>query len=498
MINYFKKLFGKKPEIKETVKEKTFIEQYRFSTADMPASTVTERLKTAWENNFSKSVQQFKAVLPKNSAMDSTVSFKASYNGGYVVPEPLLLWYSSQTFIGYQVCALLSQHWLIKKACSMPARDASRNGYKITVNDGAKIKPEIIDEIRKLDAQYLVNENLVELVSMGRVFGIRVVKFVVDSDDPDYYYKPFNPDGIKPNSYRGMSQIDPYWITPQLDAESAGDPSAINFYEPTWWRIGNNLIHRSHLIIFKTEEVPDILKPTYIYGGIPVPQKIYERVYATERTANEAPMLALSKRTDVMYVDIAQALADQPLFDQRMKEFYYRRDNYGSKIMDVNEKMEQFDTTLADLDAVIMSQEQLVSAAADVPVEKLFGISPKGFNSTGEYESKNYKEELRSIQKHKMTPLLERHHLILIRSEICPKYNIAPFSIEINWNPLDEPTAKEKAELNKANADTGAVLITSGAISPEEERDRVINDPDSGYNGLVDDIPESALNENDE
>ena len=49
--------------------------------------------------------------------------------------------------------------------------------------------------------------------------------------------------------------------------------------------------------------MPDTLKPSYNYGGIPLPQLIYERVYAAERTANEAPQLALSKRTSVLKVN---------------------------------------------------------------------------------------------------------------------------------------------------------------------------------------------------
>ncbi len=34
----------------------------------------------------------------------------------------------------------------------------------------------------------------------------------------------------------------------------------------------------------------------YNYFGVSVPERIYERVYASERTANEAPQLAMTKR----------------------------------------------------------------------------------------------------------------------------------------------------------------------------------------------------------
>jgi phage-related protein (TIGR01555 family) len=418
-------------------------------------------------------------------AMDSIVNMKPEFFFN-TIPDSQVLWFASQSFIGYQLCAMIAQHWLVSKACLMPAKDAVRNGYEITVNDGTEVSPDVLDAMRKADVAYRINKNLIEFVQMGRIFGIRIALFEVDSDDPEYYRKPFNIDGITPGSYKGISQIDPYWITPQLDGQAAGNPASKDFYEPTWWTISGRLVHRTHLVIFRTEEVADILKPTYIYGGIPIPQKIYERVYAAERTANEAPQLALTKRTDVLNVDMGQALANQEMFERKMKEWVYFRDNYGVKTLGLDETMNQFDTSLADLDAVIMSQYQIVAAAANVPAVKLLGTSPKGFNTTGEFEEANYHEELESIQTHDLLPLIERHHQLLIRSDIAPRFNIEPFPTTVTFNPLDAMTAKEQAELNKVKADTGAVLMSTGAIDGADERQRVINDPDSGYSGLVD------------
>ena len=423
-------------------------------------------------------------------AMDApSFSIKSSFFGNDIVPNGQLLWYANQTFIGYQLCAMMAQNWLIAKCCLMPGEDATRKGYEITINDGTEVAPEILDRMRKFDVTYRLTHNLIQFIKFGRVFGIRIALFKIDSEDPEYYFKPFNPDGVMPGSYKGISQIDPYWITPQLDPQSAGDPSSIHFYEPTWWNIAGKLVHRTHLIIYRTEELADILKPTYIYGGIPIPQLIYSRVFAAERTANEAPMLALTKRSDVIHVDLAQALANEQKFTQRIQKWAFFRDNYGIKTLDLNETMEQFDTSLAELDAVIMTQYQLVAAAANVPATKLLGTQPKGFNATGEHEEASYHEMLESLQKHALTPLIERHHLLLIRSEIVPEFGVSPFETTVTWKPLDAMTAKEQAEVNKLKAETGNWLTQIGAIDGADERQRVINDPDSGYTGLEEELP---------
>lgn len=486
--------YVKQTELTEKPIEKKERPRQVFSTDDHFNNAA--KLEELWNKNFKPAFDSQAVKQSESFAMDNNLNVKGNFNN-LVIPESQVLWYSSQTFIGYQLCAMLAQNWLVSKACLMPAKDATRNGFEISVSNGDEIEPEIMDCIRHYDKKYELNKNLIEFVHMGRVFGIRVAMFEVESDDPDYYKKPFNPDGVQPGSYKGISQIDPYWITPQLDAQASGNPASKNFYVPTWWNINGQLVHRTHLVIFKNEEVADILKPTYIYGGISIPQKIAERVYAAERTANEAPMLALTKRTDVIKADMVGGTANYPGLIERLNQWVFNRDNYGVKMLGLDEEMQQFDTTLSDFDQTIMTQYQLVAAAANVPAVKLLGTSPKGFNATGEHEEASYHEELESIQTHDLTPLINRHHLLLVRSEIAPKFGIEPFEIDINWQSLDAMTAKEVAEINFRKAETGRMLMESGAIDGEEERSRIINDPDSGYSGLATE-PEYDMEDNEE
>jgi phage-related protein (TIGR01555 family) len=414
-------------------------------------------------------------------------SVKATFSLGQVgIPEAQAMWYGSQGFIGYQMCALMAQHWLINKACAIPARDAIRKGYDFTVNDGSTVAPEVLDAIRKANKRYRLNRTLVEYVKMGRVFGIRVALFKVESTDPDYYVKPFNPDAITPGSYRGISQIDPYWCVPELTSATASDPSALDFYEPTYWLINNKRYHKSHLVVMRGPEVADVLKPSYLYGGLSVPQLIFERVYAAERTANEAPQLALTKRAMIFYTDVAKALANQAQFEQRLTTWAQFRDNYGVKIADKEaDTIEQKDTSLSDLDAVIMTQYQIVAAAANIPATKLLGTTPKGFNATGEYEAESYHEELESIQVNDMEPLVDRHLVCLIRSEIAPRFGIQPFAVECTWKPIDSMSSKESAEVRKLNAEADKIYaVDIGAVDGQEVRAKISADEQSGFNGL--------------
>lgn len=392
----------------------------------------------------------------------------------------VLSWYMQQSFIGWQACAIIAQHWLIDKACTLPGDDACRNGWTLKNKGGEDLTAEQNGLLKSLDVEYKVMENLSEFNRFKNIFGIRVAIFEVDSDDPKYYEKPFNIDGVAPGSYKGISQVDPYWMMPMLTTQSTSDPSSRFFYEPEYWIISGRRYHRSHLCVSRGPQPADVLKPTYIFGGIPLVQRLYERVYAAERTANEAPLLSLSKRTTAIHVDLAKMAANQTEFENKLLTWVRYRDNHAVKVLGLEEAMEQFDISLTDFDSIIMNQFQLVAAIAHMPATELLGTSPKGFNATGEFEMKSYNKQLVSIQTHTYSPFLDRHYMLLAKSKELD------VELTIIWNSTDTPTAAEQAELNDKKADTDQKNIDMGAIAPEEVRNRLRDDDKSGYGHLTD------------
>ncbi len=435
-----------------------------------------------------KLIQDLPRVKVEGAMDDSSTGapdMKQLNSGITTISEVLANWYASQGFIGHQLAAIIAQNWLVNKACSMPARDAVRKGYNIVSVSGDELEPDALKLMQYYDRTMKVNQHMQDFIRKGRIFGVRVAMFKVNSTDPEYYQKPFNPDGITPNSYKGIVQVDPYWTAPMLDGAAASQPDSLHFYEPTYWIINGKQVHRTHLIIFRYAEPADILKPQYIYGGIPLPQMIMERVYAAERVANEAPMLVQTKRTNIWLTDLEKVMSNSDDAIAALNNWQYYRDNYGIKLGDKEgDEFQQYDTSLADLDTVIMTQYQIVAAVSGVPATKLLGTTPKGFNSTGEHETASYHEELESIQANDLTDFIERHHLCVMRSYVAPQLKMEPVETFVQWNPLDTPTAKELADTNQAKAQTGQLLMQSGAISGEDERKRIAMDKQSGYHGM--------------
>lgn len=63
-----------------------------------------------------------------------------------------------------------------------------------------------------------------------------------------------------------------------------------------------------------------------------------------------------------------------------------------------------------------------------------------------------------------------------------------------NFKEIDTPTELERAQINQTKAQTDSVYVQSGILSPDEVRDNLIKDPNSGYN----DIQGEGVNEEEE
>lgn len=437
--------------------------------------------------HFSIEFPQPKGGAAMDESVGESFPLKGSWGG---IPEAIGSWYAAQSFIGYQYCAMLAQHWLIDKACSMPAKDAIRQGYAVDCETPAdmdekaasKLANDAVDMIDKIDRRMCINRTMREFIQFGRVYGVRVALFVVESTDPEYYRLPFNIDGVGPGMYKGISQIDPQWIVPQLAESNINDPMSMGFYEPEFYSVRGTEIHRSHLVVYIPYPVVDFLKATYQFGGVSVPQRIYERVYASERTANEAPTLAMTKRMNTF---TAAEGADMAQVKENMAVAAEMRDNHGVLCGGPGELWGQIDTSLADMDSLIMTQYQLDAAICEVPATKLLGTSPKGFGASGEYEEASYREFLEGIQQD-VQPLLERHHQLVMKSIVAPKLGVAPMEVSMQWAALDSPTAAEFAAIELQKAQTAEIYVRLQAIDGMDIRRKLQADKDSDFFNLAD------------
>lgn len=474
----------KKPEPAKKAMDETKPIPHSFSSMDLPG--ISQDIINARSELIENRSFQRKAPAVKGVAMDSAINGSLAFTGLDTVNTLALSYYAAaNSFIGYQAMSIIAQNPIVSRFCYINVKDAVQKWYELTINDETQLTAEQIKQIEKWDKAYKLKANMVQAGGMNEIFGIRHILFKHTNPDFDYS-KPFNPDSWGPGEYAGMAQIDPIWLTPEFESEDLMDPTRIGYYEPTFWIVNGKQYHKSHFVVLMGDEVVDILKPTYRYGGISFTQKVYERLYAADRTANEIPQLVLTKRLVVRFMDLVKAQASKSKLIDVMQAFSNFRDNFGTLIAGKEERVEQHDTTLSELPDTVMTLYTLVCAIRGRPVSDLLGTGHGGLG-TGDTDDDYVIRQVEETQENLCTPIAEAHYARLIPTMIKPKMGIEP-EIEINWTPIKVMSELEIANVNKVKADTDSVLELMGVISAKDAGKRLIADKDSGHSGM--ELPE--------
>ena len=199
----------------------------------MSDTQAAERFKKLFPRTI-ENIKPMKMRGGKMVAQDSDIPFAQRFTNE--IPKEIL-GFLNQTFIGWQACSLLKQNPFIDRACSIPAKDAIAPDYKLAyinpddqkADDDDKTTDMLAEIKDKSYREFGINDICVRHTINKKTFGYSLVIPVVDGVDME---KPYNIDGVKKGSYKGMAVVEPYWITTELDADAATNPSSRHFYYP--------------------------------------------------------------------------------------------------------------------------------------------------------------------------------------------------------------------------------------------------------------------------
>ena len=447
---------------------------------------------------FPRTINDLKLVSGKKSKENSELELTYCFDSNEPLPtkqifrsdlpEGILAMFS-QSFIGWQACAQLYQsHWAMSRACDAPAEDAMAPGYHLSYShknkDNEGDQEILVDIAERSRKDFHILDICERAEKKSRQFGGCIVVPCIDGVN---FEEPFDINKVKKGSYKGMAVVEPYWVQPEFDNEAKENPSSLNFYEPTYYKVSGQKAkkyHRSWIRRYVHKEVGDILKPAYYWFGPSVIQLIYEVVYGASRVSNEAPLLAQTKRLVVVDADLMNYAANQKEADMALSNLTYLRDNFGVYVKNPGDDLIQIDTTLSDFPELIMTKWQEVASAAEMPAVKLLKTQPKGFNSTGEFEENDYKQLLLRIQKRSLK-LIDFHNELYTKSQYGKVIDLVP-----EFYPIDTPTEEQRATIAEKLSLEIVHYTSSGIISQQEGRDILRNDPRGIYTFLQKDLPD--------
>jgi phage-related protein (TIGR01555 family) len=293
---------------------------------------------------------------------------------------------------------------------------------------------------------------------------------------------------------RNLHTIEPVWTYPQT--YNATNPLKPDWYNPQQWYVMGKEISATRLLTFIGQPVPDLLKPAYSFGGLSRSQMAKPYVDYWLRNRDSVGNIINAFSVMVLQTDLASTLA--PVADgmslmDRVALFNNLRDNQGLMVTDkAGEDFKNVSAPLGTLDALLAQSQEHMASVSRIPLVKLLGISPHGLNASAEGELRAFYDTINAFQHRFFRPHLHR----VINLEMLSLWGEVDPDITFDFEPLWSLDEKAAAEVQKTKAETSQVLIDTGTVSPEENRQRVANDPDSGFDGIdVEDLPDLAEEE---
>jgi phage-related protein (TIGR01555 family) len=281
--------------------------------------------------------------------------------------------------------------------------------------------------------------------------------------------------------------IEPVWTTPS--AYNTDNPMAAHFYRPTSWFVLGKQVNHTRLLNFVSREVPDLLKPSYNFGGLSLTQMALPYVENWLRTRQSVSDLLAGFSVGVLKTNLATVLSGsdgQDVFT-RLELFNRMRTNRGAWAIDKDTEDFGFENVpLSGLDALQAQAQEQMAAVSSIPLVKLLGITPSGLNASSDGEIRVFYDHIESLQEDVFRDNLQ----VCIDLIQLSLFGSIDEDIGFSFNPLYQSTDIERATIRKTDAETDAVLIGANVITTEEARSRLKSDPSNGYHSLGDDDPE--------
>lgn len=387
---------------------------------------------------------------------------------------------------GYNYLSDLQLHnayrgtWLAKKIINIPALDALRKWRAWQADQGQ------ITLIENTEKRLGLQLKVLQAKTLARLWGGACI-YIGDGGNASEEFKPeaVGKDGLKYLTVMSRREM----IAGELEL----DPTLEHYGMPSVYQVANATnfldIHPSRVVVQIGDMHPDPWNAVTNTGwGDSVLQSIWQAVTNVDATAANIASLVFEANVDVYKIpDLMEHLSSAQYRTKLIDKFTLA--NIGKSVSkalltDSDEEYERKQISFTGLPDVIQQFLIIVSGAADIPLTRLLGQSPSGLSSTGEHDMKNYHDRVSSIQTLEIGPAMHRLDEAIIWSSLGTR----PAEVFYTWNPLEQMSEKEKAEIGKMKADTANILSTTGLFMPEELREVVGNQfvEDGFYPGLGD------------
>lgn len=434
------------------------------------------------------------------SHADGFINAFLGHGTGRRDPFASYIYTPSRRMTDQECMELFTYNGIAQKIITAPADEAVKEGF--TLKDGEETMEEQTKSVLSVMEDLEWEQRFSEALSWDRLYGGSAILMLAD-DGTAALDTPLNEANLR--NIERLVVVEAPDITTN-DAMLYSDPQSQlygrpEFYEITGYYGGRLTVHESRLIMFRGGVLPKEERRRRNDWGAKIYEKMFNDIMRYDSGLSLA-LMALSRLSQgiLKLAGLADKLSyaeGEKMVMRRLQLIDMARHMMNTMALDESDTYDQKNMTINGITDIIDRFQTAISAATDIPVTVLFGISPGGLNATGKADFENYYNMVRRIQKRTLKPQLSR--LIDLLGQ-CSDYGIAlPDKYTLEFNPLWQLTEKEqadteyvKAQTKEREAATAKTYYDMNALDGSEMRDTLEKNGDYELDRSLDDTIQNS------
>lgn len=374
--------------------------------------------------------------------------------------------------------SLYRSSWIVRKIVDVFPSDMVKNWIKFN----SSLDPEKISKINSVIRKTKTKEKIKEGLRWARLYGGAAGLILIDGDED--LSEPLDYDTIMLDDYKGLLIFD-RWNGIYPDIELEDDISDEEYGYPKYYSISlseanSNLmlsynkqdlvkVHHSRIVRFNGRDLPLWERQAEMFWGESEIEIVFEELKKRDNTsANIASLIFLANIRVLKMNDLGQLLGAST---QKAQENLYKvlqaqnqlMSNMGIYVMDKDDDFGSEQYSFGGLNDIYESFMLDIAGACEMPVTKLFGREPAGFNSTGESDLTQYYDTLEEKQETYLQPIIDKLLPIIFMSTL----GAIPEDLDWEFNPCMNVNSKDLADLAQSMASPIFEAFNAGLITKE-------------------------------
>lgn len=404
--------------------------------------------------------------------------------------------------------SLYRSSWIVRKIVDVFPSDMVKNWIKFN----SSLDPEKISKINSVIRKTKTKEKIKEGLRWARLYGGAAGLILIDGDED--LSEPLDYDTIMLDDYKGLLIFD-RWNGIYPDIELEDDISDEEYGYPKYYSISlseanSNLmlsynkqdlvkVHHSRIVRFNGRDLPLWERQAEMFWGESEIEIVFEELKKRDNTsANIASLIFLANIRVLKMNDLGQLLGAST---QKAQENLYKvlqaqnqlMSNMGIYVMDKDDDFGSEQYSFGGLNDIYESFMLDIAGACEMPVTKLFGREPAGFNSTGESDLTQYYDTLEEKQETYLQPIIDKLLPIIFMSTL----GAIPEDLDWEFNPCMNVNSKDLADLAQSMASPIFEAFNAGLITKEIALKELKqqNEKTGMWSNVTDEDIENAKNE---